>query len=572
MEPPLPARRRLRTTALACLLTTALACLLPAAAPTLAAPAVAAPAVAPGGAATPLVVTADDDLPDADVADLRCATSRGTCSLRAALQTAAARPGGDLVGFAAPPQADGVVRIELSSALPELSDDGTTVDGLTQPGARAGDAVRGVPADLRVEVRGQGDAFPALVLTGAGAVVRGLAVHDVLTAVHATGRSRDAVVVGNHLGTDAAGTASRLPGSGTGVGVRVTGGATGTRVGGPAPGDGNVVSGSPGTGVHVEGAGTAGTVVQGNLVGLTPDGLRALPNRFGVDVNRGATGTLVGGALRREGNVVSGNARQGVEVSHDPSTRGTSVVGNLIGTDVSGERAPDGLGNGDHGVLLEDRVADTVLRDNVVVGAAVAQVQVTGAVTGTRLERNGLGVSRTGRVLGGGLKGLLVTGGAGPVLLEGGRVSGMREEGVVVGLEGESLGLRIRGTRVWGNGGLGINLPRLLVPGAVPPWPDAPVITSARGDRVAGTACPGCEVELFVSDDDRSGYGEGRQLLGTARADAAGAWEVRGHLPGARVSATGTPTDGRAAGTTSEFSRAVDVRDPLVPRRARRSG
>ena len=203
-------------------------------------------------------------------------------------------------------------------------------------------------------------------------------------------------------------------------------------------------------------------------------------------------------------------------------------------------------------------------------GAEVAQVHVIGGVSGTEMYGNGLGVSRTGRPLAGGLKGLLLTNGVGRTLLgPGNRISGMAEEGVAVALEGESLGLEIRGTAIWGNGTLGINLPRLLVPGAVAPWPDEPVITSARGGEVRGTACPGCRVEVFVSDRDPSGFGEGREVLGATTADATGAWVLAGHLPGPTMSATATPADGVAAGTTSEFSRWVTVTDPLVARRVR---
>ena len=87
-----------------------------------------------------------------------------------------------------------------------------------------------------------------------------------------------------------------------------------------------------------------------------------------------------------------------------------------------------------------------------------------------------------------------------------------------------------------------------------------PVIIAATTDRVEGTACPGCTVEIFKSDADPSGYGEGMTLLGSLLADGSGnfAISIGGLEPGDLVTATATDSDGN----TSEFSENMVVSAP----------
>ena len=67
---------------------------------------------------------------------------------------------------------------------------------------------------------------------------------------------------------------------------------------------------------------TDGTIVQGNIVGLSPDGTRPVPNRnHGLDLNFGASDSLFGGFGPGEGNVLSANGQDGVEISHTNNTR-----------------------------------------------------------------------------------------------------------------------------------------------------------------------------------------------------------------------------------------------------------
>jgi len=103
-----------------------------------------------------------------------------------------------------------------------------------------------------------------------------------LRGVDISGSAATGVVIHDNLiGTDITGTLAR--GNGNGVNV---GSAPNTRIGGSAPGAGNVISGNQ-TGIFLNGSshqvinGIYNSAIQGNIIGLTAAGNAALPN--GVD-------------------------------------------------------------------------------------------------------------------------------------------------------------------------------------------------------------------------------------------------------------------------------------------------
>lgn len=98
-------------------------------------------------------------------------------------------------------------------------------------------------------------------------------------------------------------------------------------------------------------AGGAGVVLGGDgssrvlgcYVGTSADGSSARPNDFGIRIV--SSNNVVGGSGEHEGNVVSGNAEDGITVGDDetPGVSDNSVLGNRVGTDATGTRA---VGNG----------------------------------------------------------------------------------------------------------------------------------------------------------------------------------------------------------------------------------
>jgi CSLREA domain-containing protein len=157
------------------------------------------------------------------------------------------------------------------------------------------------------------------------------------------GGSDDVTLLGNRIGTNAAGTAALGNVKG---GVRVDG--THHQIGMPLDGAGNLISGNGGPGIAVLST-AAGIVIKNNFIGTNAAGMGALGNGMGIEVGlgAGATSVTIGGAVIApdEGNLISGNLQEGLLLF-----QGASVWGNKIGTDATG-LGP--LGNGGNGILIK---------------------------------------------------------------------------------------------------------------------------------------------------------------------------------------------------------------------------
>jgi parallel beta-helix repeat protein len=318
----------------------------------------------------------------------------GGGSLRQAILDANTNGGADTIDFNIP--GTGPFLILPLTILPPLAG-GTTLDGTTQPG------YAGTPLIVLSTFSGAG-----LRMTGTGSnTIRGLCIHDFNAGVQI--ESNDNHLEGCFIGTDVTGT-SAGPGNGTGIvitagtsgnviggsalgagnlisgnatGIQSTGGGanviqgnligtdvtgnsiipngegigltgtTGFLVGGPNPGEGNIISGNTGNGIHVS-VGN-GCTIQGNKIGTNSAGTESLPNHYGI-ASSGAPLLVIGGDYNSgEGNLVSGNRLDGIFIG---SSVGTVVKGNTIGTDPSATRP---LGNGGAGVNLDQNSTDALV-------------------------------------------------------------------------------------------------------------------------------------------------------------------------------------------------------------------
>jgi hypothetical protein len=172
------------------------------------------------------------------------------------------------------------------------------------------------------------------------------------------------LVQGNYIGTAIDG-ATALPNSSVGIFVRA--GVTNNLIGGTAPGAGNLISGNLGSGIHISGSGTSGNVVLGNFIGTNVAGTAGLANRgTGVLVDAGASintigavdigssttvargvGSVAGLATAYPGNLISGNAGDGVQITGSGAS-GNVVEGNFIGIDLTGAHPLGNTGTGVH--------------------------------------------------------------------------------------------------------------------------------------------------------------------------------------------------------------------------------
>ncbi len=154
---------------------------------------------------------------------------------------------------------------------------------------------------------------------GAGNVIAGFA--EGIRGVFVTG----SFVQGNYIGTNSAGAA----GLGNGLGINLLGNHSPNinTIGGTATGAGNVISGNTGIGVVLSTGTSSDIRVQGNLIGLAPDGTTPLGNGGnGVEITTGNNNT-VGGLADGAGNRIAFNGGDGVFVS---TGAGNAILRNSI--------------------------------------------------------------------------------------------------------------------------------------------------------------------------------------------------------------------------------------------------
>ncbi len=204
------------------------------------------------------------------------------------------------------------------------------------------------------------------------------------------------IVQGNFIGTDATGNHAvpNLLG-----GIAIFNEAHGVMVGGTSTNARNVISGNTTVGVYMLGDGASNNVVQGNFIGLNSAGSAAVPNTFtGIYLLDGAQDNTIGGTAPGSGNIISGNASEGIYIS-DPGTENNFVFGNRIGTDAAGANA---VPNGFTGVGIWS-------------GAQNNSVGGTGVAMGNLISGSGNGVTMgftntTGNIVQGNLIGTTTNG------------------------------------------------------------------------------------------------------------------------------------------------------------------
>jgi hypothetical protein len=143
----------------------------------------------------------------------------------------------------------------------------------------------------------------------------------------------DTKIVGNAIGVDFLG----LLGSGNQKdGIFVN--SDTNKIGGPTAAERNFISDNMVMGIEITATSSHNTI-RGNYIGTSPSG-KSLGNFDGIFVNGGDVNTI-GGVAAGEGNVISGNARYGVNIANDAELN--KVQGNFIGTKADGVTA---LANG----------------------------------------------------------------------------------------------------------------------------------------------------------------------------------------------------------------------------------
>ena len=428
-------------------------------------------------------------------------------------------------------------------------------------------------------------------------------------------------VIGNTIGTNIAGTAA-MANSSHGVDVDNS---PNTDVGIDALlGTANLISGNGGNGVYVHGASAAGTRVLGNTIGTRQDGLAALPNALRGVAVFGTSDVVIGDPVTGKDNTISGNGQDGVYVFSSSNVRiftneigngggntavpnngsgvrldgttgalvdtsliggntahgihvvggsGVTIVGNIIGATLDGNSP---LPNGINGISLENTSGNIIGQPgagngNIISGNGGAGIALTNASSNTiDAAVIGLNVAATA-ALPNASHGVFLQGTSND-----NQIGVFGSEATYIATNAGS-GNRIRGSRIYSNGGQAIDLDRDGVvpfdgvtyndPGDVDTGANgllnAPVLRTTTTTTVTGRlrGAPNTQhtIDLYTNPGgcDKVGFGEGQVFLTSTTLMTDGSGSATFALgPWAAVSGTSaysaTATD--PAGNTSEHS------------------
>ncbi|MDR3634724.1 MAG: Ig-like domain repeat protein [Isosphaeraceae bacterium] len=368
---------------------------------------------------------------------------------------------------------------------------------------------------------------------GAGNVIAGNGKQGILIGA-ASFTPFDSVIDGNRIGTDASGEKA-LPNA---VGIEVD--SSDTTIGGTTAAARNIISSNVGDSITAPLIGARGNLaitgllIEGNYIGTDADGQNSLPNQDGIDLEDVQNSTI-GGTTQGAGNLISGNAGDGVAIIANPNQPAVMfnwIAGNRIGTDATGQNP---LGNGGDGVFLSGTTP--------IVGYSgrpgeVFENTIGGTVAGAG---NTIAFNR--------LDGVAIV----DLQQSGGTI----EENSIY--DNGKLGIDHGGTGVpLVNGNALVNFPYLtgesLSPGSVSSGGPTTTITGTFNGAPYATA----EIELFSNPTpDPSGFGQGKTYLGSfdvrptnEDGGVAFAFLYNGNLTGQFITATAT----YSGNTTSEFS------------------
>lgn len=274
----------------------------------------------------------------------------GAGSLREAIACANAQSGLDTITFAIPGAGPHV--ITLASNLPRI-DDPVIIDGSSQPG-NEGVCTRAIPDrpsyDIAIDGNGVTSWIFELFTDSDGSTIQGLNLRGTTSAaIFALGGGDGLHVIRcNFIGTDETGLAADANANGIFVGSIED-----MTIGGPNPGDGNLISGNTNHGIAYFGPNSFGEVVQGNYIGTDKTGAAPLGNGgAGISMELDVSTVMVGGTGEGEGNVIAYN---GVGVLDLTDTVGHTIRGNSIfsntglGIDLADSMGADGVTANDAG-------------------------------------------------------------------------------------------------------------------------------------------------------------------------------------------------------------------------------
>ncbi len=338
-------------------------------------------------------------------------------------------------------------------------------------------------------------------------------------------------VSGNYIGTDGSGE-SPLGNGGNGVFIY---NAPNNVIGGIGPELSNVISGNGKYGLVIRDTTATGNQVLGNFIGTDKDGTDDLGNAYSGIIIWEAPGNTIGDGTSDHRNIISGNDLYAGVTVVGYNARNNTIIGNYIGTDITGTNP---IGNNGHGVWIEmlnppfvpvysDPPSNTNIESNIIAFNTESGVSISSAWT------------------------------------------------TDTDFKSEGIQNRITSNAIFSNGELGIDLggngvtPNDIVDVDTGPnnLQNYPVLTSAASDvdiisgELHSAPSTAYHLEFFSNDaPDSTGYGEGQTFIGSITVETDGYGDVIFNAflpqeidPGKFYTATATDPDNN----TSEFSAAM---------------
>lgn len=372
-------------------------------------------------------------------------------------------------------------------------------------------------------------------------------------------------IVGNYIGTDVSGSFS-IPNA---TGICVDAASNHNMI------EQNLLSGNVSYGIFIVTTGSYYNTFRANLVGTNATGTSAIPNDVGIIIGGGAKYNLIGGDNPADRNIFSGNNYSGIEIS-DNTTDSNQIIGNFIGTDITGNVALSNY----YGIAMSSLSSHSLIDRNIISGNTSCGMILTDNTHHNKIISNLIGIGKDGNTpIGNGATGVVIAFGASYNKIGNighGNYIANNDSGGVVVMGSNTLHNRISANSIYNNSFLGIDLLPEGVnsndAGDADSGPNNlqnyPVITSTGYNSFTGrTFITGTldtpynsenSIEIFkVETNDIFNHGQGKVFLGNTNPDVNGNWtiSIEGLVTGDIITATATDS----ADCTSEFSQNYSV-------------
>lgn len=324
----------------------------------------------------------------------------GAGSLRDAIDLANTNPGSDTIDFVLP----GSTVISPATKLPDITDV-VTIDGTTQSGTDCGTTTRNIPVQIdntgSIDITNNGAI--QFAVGSDGSLVKGLSITGFDTNVNTSAGiwvrgANNVEIYCNNIGVASDGL---TPGPNS-IGIVVSDGSTGVKIGSDDVLDRNLISGNqetdlvdPLSGIGIRLA-SGSNVIKNNYIGTDKTGTIAVPNGGTITGTEGAIGISVSDNSQGntiESNLVSGHITDNIQLW--ALVGNNSVKNNFVGTDYTGNAVIDGSAFGTSftqgiGINIYNATGpfDGTNENNIIEGNVIGGLSTLGASTGIMVQTN----------------------------------------------------------------------------------------------------------------------------------------------------------------------------------------